>query len=220
MHKINNLESIADVIRSAFEIKNDARDDALARSRVLTRHCANTIRAIHRKEWDAAQNGLQTVQVAGQELLDGVEDYPDLFFSGYTQDALKELVEAFVTYALVRGEPLPTPRELNVPDVAYVNGIAEAASELRRTILDIIRHGHTDEAERLLDDMDAIYNALMAFDFPDAITGGLRRRVDSLRGVLERTRGDLTNSLRQQRLREALISLEKRLGLDVDARDD
>jgi translin len=220
MHKVNNLESIVDGIRAAFEIKNDARDDALARSRVLTRHCANTIRAIHRQEWDAAQTGLQTVQVAGQELLDGVEDYPDLVFSGYTQDALKELVEAFVTYALVRGEPLPTPGELNVPDAAYLNGMAEAASELRRTILDIIRHGHTDEAERLLDDMDAIYNALMAFDFPDAITGGLRRRVDSLRGVLERTRGDLTNSLRQQRLREALISLEKRLGLELDARDD
>jgi translin len=67
--------------------------------------------------------------------------------------------------------------------------------------------------------MDSIYNLLMTFDFPDAITYGLRRRVDSLRGVLERTRGDLTNSLRQQRLQLALKELEQRLNLSDEFAD-
>lgn len=210
---MHNLDSITDGIQAELEAKNAARDAALAQSRALIRHCANAIKAIHRKEWDAARSGLDTVRAAGQELTAGIAAHPDLFYSGYTQDALKELVEAYLTYAIVRGEALPAQDDLGVPGSTYLNGMCEAATELRRHILDIIRQGHSEEAERLLDHMDAIYNSLMAFDYPDAITGGLRRRVDVLRGVVERTRGDLTTSLRQHRLREAIIGLEKRLGM-------
>ncbi len=210
---MQNLEFIADAIRAEFEAKNAARDEAVARSRVLTRCCANAIRAVHREMWDEARQGLETARAAAQELSAGVRIYPDLYYSGYTQDALKEYVEAVVTYALVRAEPLPSPEMLDVPSSTYLNGLAEAASELRRAILDIIRRDHHTEAERLLDAMDVIYDILMTFDFPDAMTGGLRHRVDVLRGVLERTRGDLTNSLRQQRLMDALSNLEQHLGL-------
>ncbi len=212
----DTLETIADTIRDEFETINAARDIALSRSRELTRRCAATIKAVHRENWEEAQGSLASVREAAQELRDGVAQHPDLYHSGYTQDALKEYVEAFATYSLVRGESLPDWTELGVTGATYLNGLAEAASELRRTILDIIRHGHSQEAERLLDEMDGIYNLLMTFDFPDAITYGLRRRVDSLRGVLERTRGDLTNSLRQERLQEALKGLEQRLNLATD----
>ncbi|MBN1123244.1 MAG: haloacid dehalogenase [Anaerolineae bacterium] len=208
---MNNLDSIGDTIRTELEMKNAARDAALTQSRLLIRYCANTIKSVHRKMWDEAKEGLQTVKEAANGLIESVKDYPDLYHSGYTQDALKEYVEAFVTYALVRGEPLPGSEELGVPGSTYLNGLAEAASEMRRTILDIIRTDHDEKAERLLEDMDTIYNLLMTFDFPDAITYGLRRRVDSLRGVAERTRGDLTNSLRQKRLQAALSNLEERL---------
>ncbi|MBN1426930.1 MAG: haloacid dehalogenase [Anaerolineae bacterium] len=210
---MDNLEIIAESLQADFETKNAARDQALARSRVLIRYCANTIRAVHRGDWGDAQNGLTTAKVAAQELAAGVQDHADLYQAGYIQDALKELVEACVTYALVRHEPLPTPEQLKVVPATYLNGVAEAASELRRSILDIIRHHHNDEAEYLLEAMDSIYASLMTFDFPDAITGGLRHRVDSLRSVLERTRGDVTNSLRQQQLQEALAKLEGNLGL-------
>ena len=109
---------------------------------------------------------------------------------------------------------------LGVEEAAYLNGMAEAATELRRQILDIVRQGHSNEAERLLAAMDAIYGVLITFDFPDAITGGLRRRTDTVRGVLERTRGDLTSSLRQQLLRDALARLEAKIGLEAaDAAD-
>jgi translin len=211
---MHNLDDIAEEIRSEFEARNTARDAALAQSRLLIRYCANAIRAIHREAWDQAREGLETARAAAMDLVEGVQPHPDLYHSGYTQDALKEYVEAFVTYALVRDEALPTPEELNVATSTYLNGLAEAASEMRRTILNIIRQGHNHEAERLLESMDTIYAVLMTFDFPDAITGGLRRRVDSLRGVLERTRGDLTNSLRQERLRKAITDLEEKLGLN------
>lgn len=210
---MDQLDRIAEPIRAALEAKNAARDATLGRSRELIRTCANSIKAVHRENWAEAQAALETVRASAQRMVEGVQGYPDLYYAGYTQDALKEYVEAFAIYALVSGRSLPTPQELGVPGETYLNGLAEAASELRRTILDIIRQEHDDRAEVLLGQMDDIYNMLMTFDFPDVVTYGLRRRVDNLRGVLERTRGDLTNSLRQQRLRVALLSLEERLGL-------
>ncbi|MGF1505490.1 MAG: haloacid dehalogenase [Chloroflexi bacterium] len=210
----NRLESEADAIQAEFESRHNAREAALNQSRDLIRHCANAIRAMHRDEWSKAEPGLQQVREAARQLIDATHAYPDLYYAGYTQDALKEYVEAFAAAALIRDEALPTQAELDVPGSTYLNGLAEAASEMRRRCLDTIRRGETDEAERLFGQMEDIYGVLMGFDYPDAITGGLRRRVDQLRGVLERTRGDLTNSIRQQQLQDALIALEKRLGLD------
>lgn len=209
---MSSLDDISDSIRAAFVAKNAARDAAISRSRELIRHCADSIRATHRREWDNAQAKLATAQTAADELRNVVKDYSDLYHSGYMQDALKEVVEAFVTYAIIRGDDLPTPESLNVDNATYINGLAEAATELRRFILDILRREDADiaEAERLLDWMDAIYDQLVTFDFPDAITGDLRRRTDVVRGVLERTRGDLTTTLQQYRLQEALKRFEGR----------
>lgn len=203
---MNNLDAITDALYTTLTAKNSARDIAFTRSRELIRHCSEAIRAIHRREWDAASAKLDIVRAAADELRTGVVDYPDLAFAGYAHDAMKEVVEAFCTFALVRGEPLPTPDSLHVSAASYLNGLAEAATELRRFILDILRRedGDSAEAERLLDTMDHIYDKLVTFDFPDAITEGLRRQTDVVRGVLERTRGDLTTTIRQQRLQAAL----------------
>ncbi|MBK9751571.1 MAG: haloacid dehalogenase [Anaerolineae bacterium] len=210
---MTDLLRISDSIRAAFVTKNAARDSAISRSRELIRHCAESIRAIHRREWDAAQAKLAVAQSAADDLRAVIKDYPDLHYSGYTQDALKEVVEAFATYAIIRDQPLPSPESLNVDASTYLNGLAEAATELRRFILDILRRedGDAAEAERLLDWMDAIYDQLVTFDFPDAITGDLRRRTDVVRGVLERTRGDLTTTIQQQRLQAALQRFEGRI---------
>jgi translin len=208
---VDDLNAIIDGIRENFAVKNDARDRALQRSRGLIRLCAQAIRATHRQEWHAAAAKIAEAREQAETLAADLKPFPDLYHTGYTQDALKEYVEANLTYALVRGEPLPTPESLNVEPSTYLGGLTEAATELRRRILDIIRHQHSDEAERLLEAMDAIYTELTTVDFPDAITHGLRRRTDVLRGVLERTRGDLTNSLRQQGLQQALRDLERRL---------
>jgi translin len=220
MSNLDILDSITEKVRETFEAKNAARDAAINQSRTLIQHCANAIRAVHRHEWETAQARLQAAHQEADALRAQVADYPDLYHSGYTQDALKEYVEAFATYAMVRDDELPTPETRGVENSTYLNGLAEAASELRRQILDIIRKGHSDEAERLLEAMDTIYGILISFDFHDAITGGLRRRLDALRGVLERTRGDVTNSLRQQKLQSALAELEARIGLQSAPGDD
>lgn len=208
-----DLDAIIEVVRDSMEAKNAVREKALEISRPLIRQAANAIRAIHRKEWANAQDQLMLARKTALQLINGTQNDPDIYFSGYTQDALKEYAEAYILYAMVRDTPFPSPDSLQITMATYINGMAEAASELRRHILDLIRPGHTDEAERLLDLMEVVYVHLISIDFTEAITGGLRRRTDSLRAVLERTRGDVTTSLRQQRLQEALLSLGEKLGL-------
>lgn len=209
---MDELESIAEAIRHEFEQTNAARDLAYQQSRALISLCARAIRAVHREEWDKAETLIAEAKAATEVMVNGVRRHPDLYYAGYTQDAIKEFVEANLTYALVRNRPLPTPTDLEAESNTWLNGLAEATTELRRRILDIIRHGHSDEAERLLDAMDQIYSLLVTFDFNDNITGGLRRRTDTVRSVLERTRGDVTTSLRQAKLEQALAALETRLG--------
>lgn len=208
---MSDLNSIADAVRAAFVTKNAARDQALNLSRELIRHCSEGIRAIHRHEWDKAEAKLASAKAGAEDIQRVTAPYPDLYHSGYAQDALKEVVEAFCTHAIVRNLPLPTPDALNVESATYLNGLAEAATELRRFILDILRREDSDlpEAERLLEWMDDVYDQLVTFDFPDALTGGLRRQTDIVRGVLERTRGDLTTTVQQQRLQAALKRAEE-----------
>lgn len=215
MNNLDILDAIFEDIRTQFEAKNAARDAAINQSRGLIQHCANAIRAVHRREWDAARARLDTAREAANAIRAVVADYADLYHSGYTQDALKEYVEAVTLYALARDEALPTPQSLGVEPSTYLNGLCEAASELRRQILDILRRGHSGDAERLLAAMDTIYGVLIGFDFHDAITGGLRRRVDALRAVLERTRGDVTSSVRQEALQAALADFERRIELET-----
>lgn len=209
----NELNPIADSVRETLTALNASRDLAIASSRELIRHCSEAIRAIHRREWEQADEKLETVCTRADKIREQVADYPELYHTGYTQDALKEVAEAFITYAIIREQPIPTPESLRVEASTYLKGLAEAATELRRFILDIMRRtdGHSDEAERLLGWMDAVYDQLVTFDFPDALTHGLRRQTDIVRGVLERTRGDLTHSLRQQRLQDALQRFEERI---------
>ena len=215
---MDNLDAIAEKIRATLTAKNAARDATLARSRELIRFCSLAIRATHRQEFAEADQLLTTARTAADEMKAGIADYPDLYYTGYTQDALKELAEAYITFAVVNKRALPTPDELGVDVAAYLNGLCEAASELRRRTLDVIRRGDVAEGERLLAAMDDVYGVLVTMDFPDAITGGLRRSTDALRAVLERTRGDFTNSLQQDKLLRELQAFEKRIsGMTSDA---
>jgi translin len=204
------LPQIIEEIRTGLTAKNAVRDTTLNRSRELIRFCALSIRAIHRHEWEEAENLMRTARQAADVMTADLSQYPDLYEAGYTQDALKELVEAHTLYAMVRGQPLPGPAELKAPSPAYLNGLAEAASELRRFILDLIRLDRTRESEPYLAMMDDVYIHLVTMDYPDALTGGLRRTTDMLRGVLERTRGDLTIAVRQEELEAAMQAFEQR----------
>ena len=208
---MHNLDDIADRIRRSLDARTSARDQALARTRLLVRHCANAIRAIHRNERELAEENLENARELVQLLQDSLDEYPDLYYAGYTQDALKEYAEACIVFALLLDNHLPEPEKLGLEYATYLQGLAEAAGELRRRCLDLLRHGHSTEAERLLTYMDDIYAILITMDYPDAITGGLRRLTDLVRGVTERTRGDLTISLRQEQLERSLRRLEDQL---------
>jgi len=145
-------------------------------------------------------------------LIDHLAPYPSIYWAGYVQDAMKEFAEASLTLAIVAGRSLPGPGDLGIEDAPYLNALAESASELRREVLDRLRADELERAERLLAAMDEIYDVLITVDFPDAITGGLRRTTDQLRGVLERTRGDLTITLTQKRLQRSLGEARAALG--------
>ena len=207
----NPIDQIADRIRQSFDTRTAARDLALAQTRLLTRHCANAIRAIHRDENHPAEEHLAAAQALISKLKIDLADFPDLFYAGYTQDALKEFAEARLVFALVNHQELPQPEDLGVEPSTYMQGLAEAAGELRRRCLDKLRQGDSEEAVHLLTMMDDIYTELITMDYPDAVTGGLRRLTDIARSILERTRGDLTISLRQEQLETMLRRMEERL---------
>ena len=208
MHK---LETIAERIRQNFDVRTSKRDEALKQARQLTRACSLAIRAVHRDDKEAMEANLAEAHHLADVLRQELKNHPELFFAGYTQDSLKEFVEANVTCALIQNQPLQTPEELGVEESTYLNGLAEVVGELRRRTLDILRSGYSQEAERLLGHMDEIYSVLVTMDYPDAITNGLRRQTDLARGIIEKTRGDVTFSLRGENLAEAIRQLSGQL---------
>ena len=207
----HTLHSIAEQIRADFVAKTAARDAAVTTSRELIRYCSLAIRASHRDEWEEAARLLGEARRVAADLVAKVKPYPELYYTGYTQDAMKELAEAHITLALAQGGDFPSPESIGVEYAAYLNGLAEAAGELRRRALDKIRGGHNEAGEQLLSAMDDIYDVLVTMDFPDAVTGNLRRNTDMVRGVLERTRGDITVSFREAELKLSVEALRREL---------
>lgn len=200
----DNLQETITAARGVLDEKYRAREAALAHGRALTRTCANAIRALHRAEFDQARAALDGAREEARNVADALKPHPDLFFAGYVQDAHKELAEAECLFALLREEPLPPPAALGIETASYLNGLAEAASEGRRHALDCLRRGETVRAEAMLTAMDEILSALTTIDYPDAVTSGLRRTCDALRAVVERTRGDVTMAVLQNRLLEQM----------------
>ena len=205
------FEELAEIVRQDFERRHQVREKALRLARELTTRSAHAIRAIHRGEVEEAEANMQEARSIVDELKKSVEQDAEIYYSGYTQDAIKEFVEARLTINMIQNKPLALPAELGVECAPYLNGLAESTGELRRRCLDILRQGYSDDAERLLNLMDEIYSLLVTVDYPDAITHGLRRQTDLVRSIVERTRADLTTSLGEQRLQQSLKEFEKRI---------
>lgn len=209
------FSALGEAVHQAFEARTRARDHALMQARQLTRHAAHAIRALHRNEQAQAEEHLTQAHRLVMALQQELQPYPELYFAGYTQDAIKEYCEARLTAAIISDHPLPLPQDLGVEIATYINGLAEVPGELRRRVLDILRHGYSEEAERLLGAMDEIYALLVTLDYPDAVTNGLRRQTDLVRGIVERTRGDLTLSLREEKLKQALQEVARHLPTEL-----
>jgi translin len=204
-----NLDAYADKIRADLETKDAVREKVLPLCRELIRYAGITIRAIHRQEFEEAKKLLEEGRKVRVALEQAVCECEELRYHGFVKDAQKEYTEANSVFALVSGQTLPGPDELQVDYGAYLNGLGDTVGELRRYILDNMRHGDLSKCEETLSAMDDIYTILVTMDFPDAITGGLRHTTDQVRGILEKTRGDITLAVRQQALESKLNEFQK-----------
>ena len=209
--RTSELAALSEEAHSFFKQKHAARERALSLSRAVGQQSANAIRSAHRHEIEEARALLEAARSAVAEMREVQETHPDVYYTGFVQDSQKEYVEAHATLAFITRGPLPRPDELGVAYPAYLNGLGEAIGEMRRFLLDSLRRGDSSRCEELLDLMDRIHTELFTMDFPEAITGGLRRTTDAMRGILERTRGDLTAALGQQALEQRLAGLWERL---------
>ncbi|TFG47057.1 MAG: haloacid dehalogenase [Dehalococcoidia bacterium] len=205
------LDSIATGIRLSFTEKDAAREKSLPLSREAIRYCSLSIRAIHRHQFEEAETFLNKAKGLIDEAEASINACDELSNVSFFRDAQKEYAEGRITLAVITGQPIPSPEDLKVDSASYLNGMGEVIGELRRYILDGLRQGDMSRAEELLSHMDAIYEILVTMDFPDAITGNLRRTTDIVRGILEKTRSDLTLSLQQKRLEDQLGALNDRL---------
>lgn len=205
------LDSITDKIRASFEQRNAAREVTLTLSREVIRTCANSIRAGHRGELERAAEMVAGARAAVVRMREQLEHHPDIYGAGYVHDCQKELAEASAFLAVISDKETPDPDEVGVEYAAYLNGLGEAVGELRRHTLDQMRQGKLERAESLLATMDEIYHTLVTIDFPDALTGGLRRTTDATRGIIEKTRGELTIALRGEELRRTILTALEQL---------
>jgi len=210
----DDLESIAEQIRASFAAEDAAREKALPLCREVIRYCSQAIRAVHRQEFDQAKKLLQSARNILGEAEQAITACSEFINTGFFRDAQKEFAEGSITLAMVTREQPPDPDELGIDFAAYLNGLGEAVGELRRYLLDSVRKGDLSRGEELLSAMDTIYSILVTMDFPDAITAGLRRTTDMVRGVLERTRSDLTLVIRQKELEDRLKEFEEKSSVD------
>ena len=210
---LEEIEALAEHAREGLASKNTAREAGLGRSRDAIRNSANAIRAVHRGDYALAEELSGKAGTLLAEAKAALRDHPDIRYAGFVHDAEKEYAESRLTLAIIAGhDALPRPADLDVDIPAYLNGLGETVGELRRYLLDRLRLGEIDRCEEVLAVMDEVYSILVTFDYPDAMTGGLRRTTDNTRGILERTRGDLSLAVRQRDLENKLARFEERLG--------
>jgi len=175
---------------------HEARELALGHCRKLGQLAARSIRHVHRHQFEEAERLLEEAKATAILARQALKPFPELN-PAYLHDTEKEMVEAAAVLAIVHDRPYPSAEELGAQVMSYLNGMGEAASEVRRFALDEMRHGRIDRAESILGQMETIYEDLITFDYADSMTGGLRRTCDSLRAVIERTRSDLTTTASQ-----------------------
>ena len=203
-----SLSLIGTAVVEELTERNRDREQALFVSREVIRFSANAIRAVHRGAFEDARELIGKGDTRLREADHIAISSPSIFNAGFMNDARKEFTEANVTLAVISGSDIPSIDDLKVDAAAYINGMAEVIGELRRYILDALRRDEVDGCQEFMDIMDEMYSVLVTIDFPEGVTSGLRHSTDAMRGVLERTRGDLTMALRQRSLEARLTDWE------------
>lgn len=208
------LEGISVHIRANFEAKDAVREDGLKISREVVRECRTASFALHGEDFEKANASIKAAGKALEKLEILFRGHADIYHAGFVEHAQQEYSEVSVLYSLLKEEGekrIPSPDELKVEYAAYLNGLGDLVGELRRHVLDLIRKESFERAEVFLGIMENIHAMLMDFDYPDAITRGLRRKTDVSRALIEKTRGDVVNAIGQKKLELAIRNLEIRL---------
>ena len=211
---LDRIDEFAETAREQLEAIHADREKAYTTSREVVQAASATIKAVHREEFDVAREQVAKTKSLHDQMMKAVKASPEIGYGGFVGDAAREYAEAALVFALIGGDELPGPAEIGVDPADWLNGLGDTVGELRRHVLDLIRHDEVDAAEKYLAMMDEIQQTIMSFDYPQAVTKGLRTRSDQARGAVERTRGDLTNALRQSRLETRMRQLEEALGRD------
>lgn len=205
------MDELVERIRRYLDAQEETRERVLEASRRVIRNSARAMAALHRGDWETVDRTLEEAREGVKVLAEVVKAEPSLADYGAISAAYREYSEVMLVQALLGGEKLPEPEELEVPYKPYLGALADAMGEFRRYVLDLIRADEVERAEGVLGRMEEIFSLLMEFDYPGSILPELRHRRDVARRVLEQTRGDITAAVRQRKLEEALRRAERKL---------
>ncbi len=205
------LRSLLKEVKRELTTKEKMRETTQNKMRKITSSSKQAILLSHQKKMDEANKQLETAKTLITQLKEISKEYPALIYGGMFSAALQEYSEACIFIALIEKEQFITPKEIDVPPVDYVLGLADVVGEFRRLSLDALREGDVKKSEQCLRTMDEIYVELEALDEAYMLVSGLRRKNDVARRIIETTRGDLTQEVRRKALEDHLKRLEQKL---------
>lgn len=209
MKKLATLKTILREVKKELVQKNKMRENAQESMRKVTSLSKQAILLIHQKRLEEAKKLIESSKEAISRLQELAKDYPQIIYSGVFSAALQESSEANIFLGLIEESRFVTSKEINVPSVDYVLGLADVVGEYRRLALDALREGDAEKGEKCLKTMDEIYIELMALDEAYMLVPGLRRKCDVARRIIESTRGDVTQEVRRKALENYLKRFER-----------
>ncbi len=204
-----NLESNLNNLSETFDKLNEIRETSLTISRAIVRDCSKSIRFIHRSDIKGAEEFIDSAKKKITELKKLTENVSEISFAGYVLDAEREYVEAVLFYVYESKGYIEPFEKFNVHPSSYIQGIGDTIGEWRRKALDHLRNLELVKSESYLNIMEEGLGILNELDYPDALTGGLRRYADNARGIIERTRSDITNAFVNEALRNDISNIKK-----------
>ncbi len=206
-----SLEEILGRIREEILKKDEIRQEIQTIARKTTRLSKQAIFLTHKGRINEAEALLKKASINFNRLIEMSKIYPNLLYTGAIDSAFEEYSEAQIFLNLIENKRFVDPKEIDVPDEAYVLGLADVIGELRRRSLDLIRKGHIEAAEENLNIMETIYNEIISYDELLLLIPGLRRKCDVARRIIEATRGDVTTEVRRMVLNNVMKELQKTL---------
>jgi len=206
---MTSLKSVLREVKNELKEKEEIREKAHNDMRKATSLSKQTILLIHQKKEKEAEKLVEKAKEILLKLGKISEEYPEIVHGGMFNAALQEYSEANILLKLVEKSIFVTPKEIGVPSVDYVLGLADVIGEYRRLALDALREGDAQKGENCLKLMDEIYVELMALDDAYMLVSGLRRKCDVARRIIEATRGDITQEVRRSALEKQLSRIEK-----------